>query len=43
MLSATWNVEHGLIETPRMRVFPALLVGLAVLNIASVVLALLAS
>jgi hypothetical protein len=43
MPSPTWNVERGLIETPRLPVFPTLLVGLAALNIACVVLALLAA
>jgi hypothetical protein len=43
MPSPTWNVERGLIATPRLPVLAALLVGLAALNIASAVLALLAA
>ena len=43
MLNPTWNVERRLIETPRLPVFSALLTGLAALNIASAILALLAA
>ena len=42
MSSQTWNVERGLIETPRLPLSAALLVGLTALNIASAILALLA-
>jgi hypothetical protein len=42
MPSLTWNIERG-IEAPRPLVTATLLAGLAALNIASVVLALLAA
>jgi hypothetical protein len=42
MPSLTWNIERG-IEMPRLPVTAMLLAGLAALNIASVVLALLAA
>lgn len=40
MPSLTWNIERG-IEMPRLPVTAILLAGLATLNIASVVVALL--
>jgi hypothetical protein len=43
MPSLTRNIERALIETPHLPVSVALLAGLAALNIASVVLALLAA
>ena len=42
MPSPTWNIERG-IEMPRLPVTAILLAGLAALNIASVVVALLAA
>ena len=43
MPNPTWIVERGLIETPRLPVLSALLIGVAALNIASAALALLAA
>jgi hypothetical protein len=43
MPSLTRNIERALIETPRLPALPALLIGLAALNIASTSLALLAA